>query len=142
MAGEFKKSKIEKLQDKIKDPKTPAFMLPSLKQKLSNLTKTTKVGKATAASSGDTRFIKPIKLPRPPKDSGIAIPSGTSSLSPSEIGRQAASGWARDYIDAYKVLDEPGLGYKKGGQIKKSSKKPKGVRIALRGWGKAMGRGQ
>ena len=140
MAGEFKKSKIEKLQDKIKDPKTPSWMLPRLKQQLSNLTKT-KVGKATAASSGDTRFIRPIKLPRPPKDSGIAIPSGISSLSPSEIGRQAASGWARDYIDAYKVLDEPGLGYKKGGQIKKSSKKPKGVRIALRGWGKAMGRG-
>ena len=141
MADEFKKSKIEKLQDKIKDPKTPAFMLPSLKQKLSNLTKTTKVGKATAASSGDTRFIRPIKLPRPPKDSGIAIPSGISSLSPSEIGRQAASGWARDYIDAYKVLDEPGLGYKKGGRIKKSSKKPRGIRIALRGWGRALGRG-
>ena len=78
MAGEFKKSKIEKLQDKIKDPKTPSWMLPRLKQQLSNLTKT-KVGKATAASSGDTRFIRPIKLPRPPQDSVIAIPSGISS---------------------------------------------------------------
>ena len=140
MAGEFKKSKIEKLQDKINDPKTPSWMLPRLKQQLSNLTKTTKVGKATAASSGATRFIKPVKLPSPSKDSGIAIPS-RASLSPSEIGRQAASGWARDYIDAYKVLDEPGLGYKKGGRIKKSSKKPRGIRIALRGWGRALGRG-
>ena len=31
--------------------------------------------------------------------------------------------------------------YKKGGRIKKSSKKPKGVGKALRGYGKAMGRG-
>ena len=138
MAGEFKKSKIEKLQDKIKDPKTPAFMLPRLKQQLSNLTKT-KVGKSISPSSGATRFIKPEKLPSPSKDSGIAIPSGKSS--PSQIGRWAASDWARDYIDAYKVLDEPGLGYKKGGRIKKSSKKPRGIRIALRGWGRALGRG-
>ena len=31
--------------------------------------------------------------------------------------------------------------YKKGGRIKKSSKKPKGVGKALRGYGRAMGRG-
>ena len=117
MAGEFKKSKIEKLQDKINDPKTPAFMLPRLKQQLSNLTKT-KVGKSISPSSGATRFIKPAEKfsSSSPKSSGIAIPSGKSS--PSQIGRWAASDWARDYIDAYKVLDEPGLGYKKGGRIK------------------------
>ena len=31
--------------------------------------------------------------------------------------------------------------YKKGGRIKKSSKKPRGVGKALRGYGRAMGRG-
>jgi len=31
--------------------------------------------------------------------------------------------------------------YKKGGRLSKVSKKPRGVKIALRGWGRAMGRG-
>jgi|TARA_R100001143_G_C3250546_1_gene83325 hypothetical protein len=59
--------------------------------------------------------------------------------------------WTKDYSKMWEKtgdaeedawLDDPGLGYKHGGRIKKAKKrKPKGVRIALRGWGKAMGHG-
>ena len=46
----------------------------------------------------------------------------------------------------FQIIGEKGGGrlkyYKKGGRIKKSSKKPKGVGKALRGYGRAMGRGQ
>jgi len=63
--------------------------------------------------------------------------------------------WTKDYFKMWEKtgdaeedawLDDPGLGYKKGGRLKKAKKKakksrPKGIRIALRGYGKAMGRG-
>tara|TARA_R100000656_G_scaffold70650_1_gene53063 strand:+ start:121 stop:615 length:495 start_codon:yes stop_codon:yes gene_type:complete len=51
-----------------------------------------------------------------------------------------------NYLDPFGNYQDVTMGAKKGGRLKKAKKKskksrPKGVRIALRGYGKAMGRG-
>tara|TARA_R100000306_G_C4317188_1_gene113251 strand:- start:141 stop:617 length:477 start_codon:yes stop_codon:yes gene_type:complete len=94
-------------------------------------------------------------LPKPKKP---PITSEQDSIFDSKKGmlaniwkKKPDTDWTKDYSKMWEKtgdpeddawLDDPGLGYKKGGRIKKAKKRrPRGVKIALRGYGKAMKHG-
>ena len=151
-SGGSQSALIVRLQTAIAKEKNPSKKA-RLKLQLKKLTTKGKVG---TSKTGDTQmargaykdFLPDRTLPK----STLAQFAGTLS---DYSYKGSDDDWTKDYFKMWEKtgdaeedawLDDPGLGYKKGGRIKKAKKKskksrPKGVRIALRGYGKAMGRG-
>jgi hypothetical protein len=145
-------SRLETAIAKEKNPSKKALLKLQLK-------KLTTKGKVGTAKAGDTQMARGVYkdfLPdRTSPKSTLAQFAGTladySFKEPdyTAISKEAAGDVDPsrfNYLDPFGNYQDVTMGAKKGGRLKKAKKKskkrrPKGIRIALRGYGKAMGRG-
>jgi len=132
-------SRLETAIAKEKNPSKKALLKLQLK-------KLTTKGKVGTAKAGDTQMARGVYkdfLPdRTSPKSTLAQFAGTSSDYSYKEPKDDPYSLGTDYYDSRELP----VGFKGGGRLKKAKKKskksrPKGVRIALRGYGKAMGRG-
>ena len=168
---------IEDLQEKIANPKTPAFKLPSLKNRLRIALKKAKIGTAkpghAAGSSAaelkraylDTakKYKNPLtallkKGKKKEEDYEVLEPDDwwkgdiqtggdPDWWRPQKSGIDFGAGVGQEAIDEdYAGRPMYESAFKHGGSLKKAKKKskkrkPRGVGVALRGYGKVMRRG-
>ena len=144
---------------------------PQLKAALNALEKAKKIGSAPAIRAAEIRIEQLKKLGQKGSigERKRGDPTGATSLKKIVESEQSSNDkatkqspidiwnwknkpdkdWTKDYSkmwentgDAEEDAWQAEQLYKHGGRIKKAKKrKPRGVRIALRGWGRAMGRG-
>ena len=118
------------------------------KIKIAKLTKLSKKPSIGKAARGDPLSIKKRKTPAE-QTSMFDPEKGMFANIWKKKPDKEDTDWTKDYSkmwektgDAEEDAWQAEQLYKHGGRIKKAKKrKPRGVRIALRGWGRAMGRG-
>jgi hypothetical protein len=143
---------IEDLQEKIANPKTPAFKLPSLKNRLRIALKKAKIG---TAKPGHAAGSSAAELKRAYLDTAKKYKNPLTALLKKKKKKEdyevlEPDDWWKGDIqtggdpDWWRSKHE--FEFKHGGRLKKAKKKskkrkPRGVGVALRGYGKVMRRG-
>ena len=151
---------IEDLQEKIANPKTPAFKLPSLKNRLRIALKKAKIGTAkpghaagSSAAELKRAYLDTAKKYKNPLTAllkkGKKKEEDYEVLEPDDwwkgdIQTGGDPDWWRPKPEKANPWED--FEFKHGGRLKKAKKKskkrkPRGVGVALRGYGKVMRRG-